>query len=196
MWMPSAAAPSSLVEIARSARPKRELRSRPEIHRPNSRITIRQTSFMRSSSTVKRTDAERRYAGIAHVALRQAGPLHRQIVGDEAEREGGHGKVVAAQPQRRITDDERSDAGDRHRDDQRQHRLPAIFDAEDRGAVTADRRKGVLAERGLPGIAHEEIQPDAEHAIDHRELHHGQQIAALDEDEGEQQRDEDRACRR
>src|ERR1700722_11087672 len=42
-------------------------------------------------------DAERRYAGIAHVALRQAGPLHRQIVGNEAKREGGHGKIVAAQ---------------------------------------------------------------------------------------------------
>ncbi len=139
-------------------------------------------------------DAERRDAGIAHVALREARPLHRQIVGDEPERERRHREVVAAKAQRRIADDERGDPGDRHRREQRQDRLPAVLDAEDGGAVAADRRKRVLPEGCLSGIAHEEVQPDAEQAVDHRKLHHREQVAAPDEDESEQQRDDGAAA--
>ena len=69
---------------------------------------------------------------------------------------------------------------------QRDQRLPALAGAQDRGAVAAERREGVLPERGLAGIAHEEVQAGAEDAVDRREADHGDEIAAMHEHDGEQ----------
>ena len=101
---------------------------------------------------------------------------------------------MPAQTQCRIPDHERGYAGDAHRDQQRQNRLPIVLDAEDGGAIAADCRKGILAERGLAGITHEKIQPDAEDAVDHRELQHGDEVPAVDKHQAEEQRDANRAA--
>ena len=60
---------------------------------------------------VEAANAERRNARDAHVALRDRLPLHGDLVDDQPDRERRHREVVAAQPQRRIADDER--AGER-----------------------------------------------------------------------------------
>ena len=77
---------------------------------------------------------------------------------------------------------------------ERDERLPALAGAQDRGAVAAERREGVLPERGLAGIAHEEIQAGAEDAVDRRKADHGDEVAAVHEHRGQQRDARERAA--
>ena len=127
-------------------------------------------------------EADRRDAGIAHVALGQARPLDGDLVDDQAEREGRHGEVVAAQLQRRIATTARATPPDRiMARTSAAIGLPAVGGGQDRGAVAAERREGVLAERRLARIAHEEVEAGDEDAVDGREADHGHEIAARPE---------------
>jgi hypothetical protein len=174
--------------MARRPRPNRESRIRCEIQH-DQRHQLPALVF-----DLEAGDAQRRNAGIAHVALGQARPLNRDVVGDEAKGEGCHGEVMAAQSQRGIADQQRGDARHHHGRHHRQRRLPAVLDAENGAAVAADAGEGVLTERRLSGIAHKKIQADTEHAVDHRQLKHGQQIAAIDQRaDGEQPAEDQQA---
>src|SRR5579884_48310 len=73
-------------------------------------------------------------------------------------------------------------------------RAPLVFDAQDRRAITANRGERILAERGLAGIAHEEVQPQAENAINHGKLEHSNKITAVNKNSTKQQPDHEHAA--
>ncbi len=134
-------------------------------------------------------DADRRDARYPHIAAGDGLPLHRDLVDDQPDRQGGHGEIVALEPQCGIADDESDRERERHARQERADRRPAIGRGEHCRGVTAERSERVVAERHLAGIAHEQVEADHEHGVDQRERHHGDEIAA-----GHEGVTEDREC--
>ena len=130
-------------------------------------------------------DAERRDAGNAHVALRHRLPLDRDLVHDQSDRQRGHRKIVALEPQRRPAHHQRNQQGEPKPHGKGRDRLPVISRGENRRGVARQCREGVVPERHLSGKSHEDVQPDDEHRVDHRERHDGNEIAAGNEGIGQ-----------
>ena len=150
--------------------------------------SARAASSLPAIATKARPRRERRNARNAHVALRHRLPLHGDFVDDQPDRQCRHRKVMAAQPQRRVSDDERAceRAGDAERGGRQ--RLPAVIGGEHRGGVAADRRERIVSERDLSGVAHEDVQARHEHHVDRGEVQHCDEIAAGNEHVGDKPR--------
>ena len=124
--MPSAVAASSLPATAESARPKRERRMRAAANALGGDDEREQDELPPVRGDLPGADAEGRDAGDAHIALGYRLPFDGDLIGDQADRQRAHGEVVAFQPERRETDDSRSQHGGGDTDDHGGQGAPAM----------------------------------------------------------------------
>jgi hypothetical protein len=88
---------------------------------------------------------------------------------------------VAAQAQRRVAHDERASERAGKAERTCRYRFPSVVGGEHGGGVAADRREGVMAERNLSSIAHENVESGDEDHVNRRKLKNGDEITACDE---------------
>ena len=88
---------------------------------------------------------------------------------------------MTAQAQRGIADQQRKQRGSGNPERHRGEHRPLERGGQHRRGIAANRSKGVLPERYLPGVAHEKIEAGDEDGVEGSEAQHRDEVAARDE---------------
>jgi hypothetical protein len=143
---------------------------------------------------VDRADGGLRADGRAVVAAGDVPQVPPQVLPDEDQPEGDDRQVVAAQPQRERPDQPAEHGPDRGGGEQPHEQRQSEVTADDRRRVRARADEERVAERDLPAVAGEQVEPDradgGDAGVDQDRqpevvLHHGRQDQERDEHERE-----------
>ena len=113
----------------------------------------------------------------------QERPLHRL-----AEGEGGEGEVDVAHAQGDRADHEPQGAGNSPGEQQGQRQGPVRDAAQDAGGVDSRAVERGVAERELPGFAHDDVEAEREHDEDEQDVGDVDDVAGDQEGQGQQRR--------